>query len=160
MKSKSVKTASKSQASCKRSICAIACTLDILGDKWTLLVVRDLLMFDKRLFSEILQSPENIRTNILADRLRRLEEAGIITKKPYQQNPVRYAYRLTSAGIALRPVFKEVIHWANSHISFAGVIPDKVLQRLDDSINSSASRTTLRRGPHTWSPPTCQALTS
>jgi DNA-binding HxlR family transcriptional regulator len=118
------------KTSLKRSVCPIACTLDLLGDKWTLLLVRDLLMFDKRLYSEILQSAENIPTNILADRLKRLEEAGIITKKPYQQNPVRYAYRLTSAGITLGPILKEMAHWANQHIPHAAVIPDELMQRL------------------------------
>lgn len=122
--------ASRSKASYARSACPISCTLDLLGDKWTLLVIRDLLMFDKHLYGEILQSPEHIPTNILADRLRRLAEAGIITKKPYQQNPVRYAYRLTTAGIALGPVLKEIIHWGNQHISHTGVPPDEWLQRL------------------------------
>jgi DNA-binding HxlR family transcriptional regulator len=130
MKPRSSNKASISKTSFKRSVCPIACALDLLGDKWTLLVVRDLLMFDKRLYSEILQSEESIPTNILADRLKRLEEAGIITKKPYQQNPVRYAYRLTSAGITLGPVLKEIAHWANKHIPCAAVIPDELMQRL------------------------------
>ncbi len=70
-----------------RSPCPIANTLDILGDKWTLLVVRDLLFLGKRLYGEFMQSGEGIPTNILADRLKRLEETGLVTKEPYQSNP-------------------------------------------------------------------------
>jgi len=62
----------------RRSVCPIATTLDLLGDKWTLLVVRDLLFVGKRRFGEFLESPEGIPTNILTDRLRRLEEHGVV----------------------------------------------------------------------------------
>src|SRR5579862_1405170 len=84
----------------ERSMCAIANSLDILGDKWTLLVVRDLL-HGKRTYGELAHSPEGIPTNILADRLKRLEGAGIIAGTPYQERPVRYAYALTPKGRAL-----------------------------------------------------------
>src|ERR1700729_3645006 len=70
----------------KRSLCAIANSLDILGDKWSLLVVRDLL-HGKRTYGELARSPERIPTNILADRLVRLEKAGIVASAPYQQRP-------------------------------------------------------------------------
>ena len=142
MKSRGSDKASKLKASFKRSACPIACVLDILGDKWALLVVRDLLLRDKHLYSEILQSGEKIPTNILADRLRRLAAAGIITKEPYQQNPVRYAYRLTSAGIALGPILKEIIHWGNQHISYTGVPPAEWLQRLTGSSNKFRDKST------------------
>ena len=130
----------RSKTPSKRSVCPIACTLDLLGDKWTLLVVRDLLMFDKRLYSEILQSEENIPTNILADRLKRLEEAGILTKQPYQQNPVRYAYELTPAGRTLGPILKELAHWANKNIPHTAVIPGVLMRRLDASAKISGKR--------------------
>jgi DNA-binding HxlR family transcriptional regulator len=77
-----------------RSACAIANSLDILGDKWSLLVVRDLL-HGKRTYGELALSPERIPTNILADRLERMERTGIVTRTPYQQRPVRYSYTLT-----------------------------------------------------------------
>lgn len=99
-------------ASFDRSNCPIAVTLDILGDKWTLLVVRDLLLGARR-YNDFLNSPEEIRTNILADRLRRLEDHGLIAKTPYQERPVRYEYKLTEKGRALRPVIKQIIRWAN-----------------------------------------------
>lgn len=98
-----------------RSPCAIACTLDIVGDKWSLLVVRDLL-HGKTTYSQLLDSPEGIPTNILADRLRRLEAAGIIQSSPYQQRPVRYAYALTRKGKALGHVLLAFVHWGKRHI--------------------------------------------
>lgn len=77
-----------------RSPCPIANTLDILGDKRTLLVIRDLFS-GKKTYTDFQSSPESIPTNILANRLKRLADYGIIEKTPYQQRPVRYAYRLT-----------------------------------------------------------------
>ena len=90
-----------------RSPCPIANILDIIGDKWTLLVIRDLLA-GKSTYSEFQSSPEKIPTNILADRLKRLLEKDIILKTPYQDRPVRYAYQLTDRGISLGPILKEM----------------------------------------------------
>lgn len=113
-----------------RSACAVANSLDIVGDKWSLLVVRDLL-HGKRTYGELVNSPERIPTNILADRLRRLEGAGIIVGTPYQQHPTRYAYTLTSKGSALGDVLLAFVRWGRQHIpgtvalsgSSAGVKP-------------------------------------
>src|SRR5215831_2949389 len=98
-----------------RSACAIANSLDIVGDKWSLLVVRDLL-HGKRTYGELASSPERIPTNILADRLRRLEGAGIIVSTPYQQRPVRYSYTLTAKGSALGDVLLAFVRWGKQHI--------------------------------------------
>jgi DNA-binding HxlR family transcriptional regulator len=98
-----------------RSPCPIAAALDLLGDRWTLLVVRDLLLFGKKRFGELLASPEKIPTNILTDRLRRLEEAGIVTRVRYLESPPRYEYRLTSRGTDLFPVLRALIEWGNRH---------------------------------------------
>lgn len=98
----------------ERSSCPIAVTLDILGDKWTLLVVRDMLLGACR-YNDFLQSPENIRTNILADRLKRLDEYGIVQKSLYQERPPRYEYKLTERGLALRPFIREITKWANGY---------------------------------------------
>jgi DNA-binding HxlR family transcriptional regulator len=98
-----------------RSPCAIANSLDILGDKWSLLVVRDLL-HGKRTYGELVLSPERIPTNILADRLERLVSAGIVTRTPYQQRPVRHAYTLTPKGIALGEVLLAFVRWGKQHI--------------------------------------------
>lgn len=98
-----------------RSACAIANSLDILGDKWSLLVVRDLL-HGKRTYGELALSPERIPTNILADRLERLQSAGIVTRTPYQQRPVRYAYTLTPKGSSLGDVLLAFVRWGKQHI--------------------------------------------
>jgi DNA-binding HxlR family transcriptional regulator len=98
-----------------RSGCAIANSLDILGDKWSLLVVRDLL-HGKHTYGELAHSPEGIPTNILADRLKRLESAGIVTSTPYQERPVRYAYALTPKGNALGEVLLAFVRWGKQHI--------------------------------------------
>ena len=98
-----------------RSACAIANSLDIVGDKWSLLVVRDLL-HGKRTYGELARSPEGIPTNILADRLKRLEGAGIIVSTPYQQRPVRYTYTLTPKGSALGDVLLAFVRWGKQHI--------------------------------------------
>ena len=99
----------------RRSPCPVACTLDILGDKWTLLVVRDLFS-GKKTYSEFQNSPESIPTNILADRLKRLLEHGIVEKKPYQEHPVRYEYALTPKGRDLGGVLKAVVQWGEKHV--------------------------------------------
>jgi DNA-binding HxlR family transcriptional regulator len=100
---------------CHRSRCPMACVLDLIGDKWTLLVVRDL-FFGKRLFKELQDSMENIPSNILADRLKKLEAAGIVAKDAYQERPVRYAYRLTDKGMDLKPVMLSLAEWSNKYI--------------------------------------------
>jgi len=98
-----------------RSPCAVANSLDVVGDKWSLLVVRDLL-HGKRTYKELSDSPERIPTNILADRLKRLEDAGIITSTPYQERPVRYAYTLTRKGRDLGEVLLAFVRWGKRHI--------------------------------------------
>ncbi len=99
-----------------RSPCAIANSLgNILGDRWSLLVVRDLL-HGKQTYTELADSREHIPTNILADRLKRLEAAGIISRNEYQQRPTRYAYSLTPKGAALRGVLRAVVAWGTKHI--------------------------------------------
>jgi DNA-binding HxlR family transcriptional regulator len=98
-----------------RSPCAVANSLDIVGDKWSLLVVRDLL-HGKRTYSELSLSPERIPTNILADRLERLAETGIVARAPYQERPVRYAYTLTPKGKALGDVLLAFVRWGKQYI--------------------------------------------
>lgn len=104
------------EMSFKRSACPIACSLDIIGDKWTLLVVRDL-FFGKTKFKELQASAENIPTNILTNRLKRLEKAGMVAKKPYQDRPVRYQYHLTETGKSLEAVVKAIVQWGEQQFS-------------------------------------------
>ncbi len=99
----------------KRSDCAVACTLDLIGDRWTLLIIRDL-FFGKRRYKEFQDSAENIPTNILAERLEKLLKAGLITKTPYQENPVRYEYQLTETGRSLGPVLQMIVNWASEQL--------------------------------------------
>jgi DNA-binding HxlR family transcriptional regulator len=99
----------------ERSPCPVAVTLDLLGDKWTLLVIRDLFL-GKHTYGELLQSAEKIPTNILADRLKRLEKAGVVEKEPYQEHPVRYAYALTAKGRELKEVIRAIVLWANKNV--------------------------------------------
>ena len=98
-----------------RSACPVAVTLDLLGDKWTLIVVRDLLGGDRR-FNDLVQTAERIPTNILADRLKRLERHGLVGRTAYQERPVRYDYYLTEKGLGLAPVIREICRWANDCI--------------------------------------------
>lgn len=100
----------------RRSLCPIANALDLIGDKWTLLIVRDLLFLGKRQYRELAASPEAIPSNILADRLKRLERAGLIDRTPYQERPVRHEYALTPRGTDLKPVLLALIAWGNRHI--------------------------------------------
>ncbi len=97
-----------------RSSCPITVMLDTLGDKWTLLVIRDLVL-GKRRYQEFMSSPEKIASNILANRLAKLEKAGIIARRAYQQNPARYEYFLTEKGKGLSPVLEAIIVWGKKH---------------------------------------------
>lgn len=99
----------------QRSPCPIATTLDIIGDKWTLLIVRDLLL-GKKTYSALQAAPEGIPTNILANRLKKMQENGLIDKTPYQDRPPRYHYRLTRKGKELAVVIKPILRWAKRHL--------------------------------------------
>ena len=99
-----------------RSCCPVACTLDILGDKWTLLVVRDLMLGRSR-FKDFVASPEGISTNILADRLSRLVDHGLVTKSPAADGEGRDSYRLTKKGKSLRPVVSAITKWGLEHVA-------------------------------------------
>jgi DNA-binding HxlR family transcriptional regulator len=101
----------------RRSACPVACALDVVGDRWTLLIVRDLLRGPRR-YGELMTSGERIPTNILADRLRRLERHGLIERVPYREHPPRVEYRLTESGRGLGPALDALANWGLEH--FAG----------------------------------------
>ena len=103
-----------------RSVCPIANVLDLVGDKWSLLIVRDMLLFHRHRYGDFLAADEGITTNILADRLKRLEQYGIIEKTPYQHNPVRNEYHLTDKGRDLEPMIMEMVNWGLKHVSGTG----------------------------------------
>ena len=99
----------------QRSVCPIACTLDILGDKWTLLIIRDL-GFGRTQFKQFAAGPEKIATNILTDRLAKLVQHGIAERYPSPHQAGRFEYRLTDKGKALRPVLKAMSKWGLEHV--------------------------------------------
>ena len=94
----------------RRSPCPVACSLDIFGDRWTLLIVRDLLLGRTR-FKDFTASPEGIPTNILADRLERLLAHGVVEQIPAEDGTKRLAYRLTEKGEDLGSVLKAMRDW-------------------------------------------------
>ena len=100
----------------KRSLCGISSTLDIIGDKWSLLIIRDMLFFKKNTYGDFLNSNEKIATNILADRLALLEKEGIVTKRKHPDNKSKYLYRLTQKGKDLLPVLLEMLLWSNKYL--------------------------------------------
>lgn len=99
----------------RRSVCPVACTLEVIGDRWTLLVVRDMLRGLRR-FGEFLRSPEGISTNILADRLRALEAAGLVRSTPCASRRRAAEYELTDAGRMLAPVLAAVRDWGLRYV--------------------------------------------
>src|SRR5450432_3864991 len=92
----------------KRSDCPISCALDIWGDKWSLLIIRNLMLYNINTYGEFLKTPEKIATNILADRLVSLEKAGLISKEEHPESKAKIFYRLTHKGIDLVPVIVEI----------------------------------------------------
>ena len=109
------KKGSGAQDEKRRSVCPVACTLDLFGDKWTLLIVRDLLS-GKSHFKEFLASPEKIATNILAERLTRLASNGFIERYASSDIAGRDAYRLTEKGRSLRGLLVQLKTWGLDHI--------------------------------------------
>lgn len=99
----------------RRSGCPISIALELLGDPWSLLIVRDLMFKGIRTFSGFQQAGEGIATNILAERLKRLEAAGIITRRPDPEDGRRAIYALTPRGIDLAPMLVEMVIWSARH---------------------------------------------
>ncbi len=124
-----------------RSYCPINLSLEIFGDSWTLLVLRDLMFAGKRHFRELLQSDERISSNILADRLARLVEHGVLTKSDDPTHKQKAIYSLTEKGIALLPIVVQIGAWGSRWVSDA--------KKLD-----ARSRKVLRElqegGPRVW----------
>ena len=104
-------------------------SLEILGDRWSLLIIRDLMVRGFRTFKEFQQSGEGIATNILADRLQRLEQVGILTAEPEASDARRVNYRLTEKGIDLAPVLLDLLVWAGRHEQTA--VPRALLAEME-----------------------------
>ncbi|MCP4334081.1 MAG: helix-turn-helix transcriptional regulator [Gammaproteobacteria bacterium] len=99
-----------------RSSCSISRTLELVGDKWTLLVIRDLMWHGKNTFKQLQNSDEHIPTNLLSQRLGKLMDWGLVERHPYQERPVRYTYDLTEAGRSLESVLLQVMAWGRQHL--------------------------------------------
>jgi DNA-binding HxlR family transcriptional regulator len=104
----------------KRSNCPVSCSLDMWGDKWSLLIVRDLMLAKECTYGDFLKSGEGIATNILASRLQALEENKIISKLEHPDSKAKVLYRLTKKGIDLLPIVIEINLWAEKYFT----IPD------------------------------------
>ena len=100
-----------------RSNCPINFVLETFGDKWTLLVVRDLMFKGKKYYGEFLESHEKISTNILAERLQRLEAHGVISKQKDPDHKSKFIYALTEKGKALLPIMLEITQWSSTYDS-------------------------------------------
>ena len=119
--------------------CPITFALDIFGDKWSLIILRDIVFKGKRHYREFLVSPEKISTNILASRLKHLKAEGLITKVRDTQNQSKFVYSLTDKGKDLLPLLLELIRWGAKYDPQPGVsdsivsgAPARLLERLDE----------------------------
>jgi len=114
----------------RRSSCPVSCALDILGDRWTLLVIRDIIFKQKRHFGDFLTSPEKIASNILSDRLKKLEDCDIVLRRPDPANARRIIYTLTEKGFDLVPAILELLRWGVKHDP-ASDAHENLIQRLE-----------------------------
>lgn len=113
----------------KRSDCLLSNWLDIFGDKWSLLIIRDLILHNKSTYNDFLKSPEGIATNILASRLKGLEEHGFIERSEHPDSKAKILYRLTNKGIELLPIIVEIHLWAENYF----VPPAHIQPVLDEA---------------------------
>ena len=99
----------------RRSDCPINFALEVFGDPWSLLIIRDIVYFGKKTYGEFLASEEGMATNILASRLAHLEQQGILMKRPSEQDKRKEEYVLTEKGLDLIPVLVEMANWSAEH---------------------------------------------
>ena len=114
-----------------RSDCPISYALDLFGDKWSLLIIRDLVFDRKKFYKEFLRSKEKIATNILSDRLKKLENAGLIESKVYQKLRTQKEYSLTDKGKDLIPILVEFILWSAKYEEGLAVTNEFVQKATD-----------------------------
>jgi len=115
----------------KRSECPISCSLDIFGDKWSLLIIRDMMFFNKSTYGDFLKSAEGIATNILASRLQGLEENKLIEKLEHPDSKAKVLYKLTQKSIDLLPLIVEIYLWAEKYFD----IPAELKTLLKEAKN-------------------------
>ncbi|MEM7511211.1 MAG: helix-turn-helix domain-containing protein [Bacteroidota bacterium] len=115
-----------------RSDCPVSYALDFFGDKWTFLVIRDLIFEDKRFFKDFLKSKEKIASNILSDRLKRLESVGVIESKVFEQLKTQKEYSLTQKGKDLVPVLIEMMLWSAKYHDGLALTPEFIHKATTD----------------------------
>lgn len=103
----------------KRSECPISSALDLVGDKWSLIIIRDIALSGKNTYNEFLKSEEKIATNVLADRLSMLIDVGILVAEEHPESKAKIFYRLSNQGIDLLPVLIELILWSDKYLSIS-----------------------------------------
>jgi len=144
-----------------RSGCPVNVSLELLGDRWSLLLVRDMMVRGYRTFREFQNAGEGIATNILSDRLRRLEASGIVSTEPDPEDGRSTQYRLTTKGIALAPVLLDLLIWGAQHEQTAA--PCSVIAQMAqnrDHVLAEAYRRWEQRDPTPLIPPFNNPVTS
>jgi DNA-binding HxlR family transcriptional regulator len=125
----------------RRSGCPVSISLEIFGDRWSLLIIRDLMIRGLQTFREFQESGERIASNVLADRLQKLEAAGVITSEGAEADRRKVIYRLTEKGIDLAPVLLELLIWGARHEETALLCPlVEKIQRNRDRVLAEVRR--------------------
>lgn len=120
------------------SQCPLACALDIIGDHWTLLIIRNLMLFGCHEYKDMLAMPEAISSNILSNRLKKLAKAGIIADAPHPDSKRRKLYYLTGKGKDLVHAILELARWANRHIGDRNCIPEAARPLFELPVDEAA----------------------
>ncbi|QZO15203.1 MULTISPECIES: winged helix-turn-helix transcriptional regulator [Pseudoalteromonas] len=118
----------------RRSDCPISNVLDLVGDKWSLLILRDLLFFNKKSYSDLQNSDEKVASNILSNRLEKLELSGLIAKQPDEKDKRKKIYTLTEKGMDMLPILLDMILWSAKYSPDTN-IPVALVDRASDDRN-------------------------
>jgi DNA-binding HxlR family transcriptional regulator len=131
----------------RRSDCPINFALEVFGDPWSLLIIRDIVYFGKKTYGEFLASEEGMATNILASRLAQLERQGILAKRPSQTDKRKEDYSLTEKGLDLIPILVEMANWSAKYDADTGAPADWItLMKADREQMLQRMRETVRSG--------------
>jgi DNA-binding HxlR family transcriptional regulator len=122
----------------QRSTCPVSTSLDVLGDKWTLLILRDIVFAGKSTYGQFLQSEEKMATNILADRLAVLESQGLLTKAVAADKKSKFTYRLTEKGVDTIPIIIELVLWGAKHCPT--IVDPSLLEELHTRKDTAAEK--------------------
>lgn len=136
----------------RRSGCPLNASVEMLGDRWSLLIIRDMMLLGSQTYKEFLESYEGIATNILADRLRRLEAYGIISAEPDSSDGRKLIYRLTAKGIDLAPVLTEMVLWAHRHEETENQALVRQMQNDKDKFLTAIRRRWAEKAIHSTTP--------